>query len=54
MEPITPPGLVYVTEQFAASMILEHGHLFAADYAGIRPAAKGYGDMRMYRLRRKS
>ena len=52
MEPNTPPGLVYVTEQFAASIALEHGDAFTADYAGTRPTPKNYGDLKMFRLRR--
>jgi class 3 adenylate cyclase len=55
IEPITPPGTVYVTEPFAASLELEADHGLACDYVGHMPAAKDYGRLRMYRLvRRKS
>ena len=49
IEPVTPPGEVYVTEQFAARLALEPGG-FACDYVGKVPAAKSYGTMRMYHL----
>ena len=49
IEPVTPPGEVYVTEQFAARLALEPGE-FACDYVGQVPAAKSYGTMRMYHL----
>jgi len=49
IEPVTPPGEVYVTEQFAARIALERGG-FACDYVGQVPAAKSYGTMRMYHL----
>jgi class 3 adenylate cyclase len=49
IEPVTPPGEVYVTEQFAARLALEPDG-FACDYVGQVPAAKGYGTMRMYHL----
>jgi class 3 adenylate cyclase len=49
IEPVTPPGEVYVTEQFAARLALDPGG-FACDYVGEVPAAKNYGTMRMYHL----
>jgi class 3 adenylate cyclase len=52
IEPVTPPGAVYVTEPFAAALMLETDHDFACDYVGHMPAAKDYGRLRMYRLRR--
>ena len=54
IEPITPPGQVYVTESFAAVLALEAPDRFACDYVGQMPAAKGYGTLRMYRLRAHS
>ena len=53
IEPITPPGLVYVTETFAAALELEHGDGFCCDYVGLTAAAKGHGTMRMFALRRR-
>ena len=49
IEPVTPPGEVYVTEQFAARLALEP-NAYACDYVGQIPAAKSYGTMRMYHL----
>ena len=52
IEPVTPPGEVYVTEMFAAALELEGEATLACDYVGHMDAAKGYGKLRMYRLRR--
>lgn len=52
IEPVTPPGAVYVTEPFAAALVLSGHHELACDYVGHMPAAKDYGHLRMYRLRR--
>jgi Adenylate and Guanylate cyclase catalytic domain len=52
IEPVTPPTDVYVTEPFAAALMLGGGREFACEYVGHMPAAKDYGRLRMYRLRR--
>jgi class 3 adenylate cyclase len=52
IEPVTPPGAVYVTEPFAAALELDGRSEFACDYVGHMAAAKNYGRLRMYRLRR--
>jgi class 3 adenylate cyclase len=52
IEPVTPPGAVYVTERFAAALVLDGRHEFECDYVGHMAAAKDYGHLRMYRLRR--
>jgi len=49
IEPVTPPGAVYVTEQFAARLALE-GDVYNCNYVGVIPAAKDFGVMRMYHL----
>jgi class 3 adenylate cyclase len=49
IEPVTPPGEVYVTEQFAARLALE-GPAYDCNYVGVMPAAKDFGVMRMYHL----
>ncbi len=54
IEPVTPPGSVYVTEFFAAALVLAGQNEFVCDYVGHMPAAKDYGRLRMYRLRRRS
>ena len=54
VEPVTPPGAVYVTDAFAAALVLAGRDEYACDYVGHMPAAKDYGRLRMYRLRRRS
>ena len=51
IEPVTPPGETYVTEQFAATAAAEAPGAFACDYVGRQPMAKGFGACRMYALR---
>lgn len=51
IEPITPPGQVYVTESFAAQLALTHGADYKTEYVGYMPMAKNYGDLPMYLLR---
>jgi hypothetical protein len=53
IEPVTPAGAVYVTEPFAAALVLSGQPDLACDYVGHMPAAKAYGRLRMYRLRRR-
>jgi hypothetical protein len=52
IEPVTPAGAVYVTEAFAAALVLAGNRELTCDYVGHMAAAKGYGRLRMYRLRR--
>ncbi len=54
IEPVTPPGAVYVTEAFAAALELEGCSDVGCDYVGHMPAAKDYGRLRMYRVRRRT
>jgi hypothetical protein len=53
IEPVTPPGAVYVTEAFAAALELSGVTDVSCDYVGHMPAAKDYGRLRMYRVRRR-
>jgi class 3 adenylate cyclase len=53
IEPVTPPGTVFVTEPFAAALELAWHKTLGCDYVGTMPAAKDYGHFRMYRLRRR-
>jgi class 3 adenylate cyclase len=53
IEPVTPPGTVFVTEPFAAALELAQHPELGCDYVGHMPAAKDYGRLRMYRLRRR-
>jgi class 3 adenylate cyclase len=50
IEPITPPGTVYVTEAFAAILLLESRGEFTCTYVGQVPLAKSFGTFRMYDL----
>ena len=50
LEPVTPPGAIYVTEPFAAALALTPPYGVTVTYVGRHPAAKGYGELRMYRL----
>jgi class 3 adenylate cyclase len=52
IEPVTPPAAVFVTEAFLAALVLAGTERLACDYVGHMPAAKDYGRLRMYRLRR--
>jgi tetratricopeptide (TPR) repeat protein len=54
IEPVTPEGAVYVTEAFAAVLTSSVGNDFICEYVGQLPAAKHYGVMRMYSLRRRA
>ena len=52
IEPVTPPGAVFVTEPFAAILALEARGRFTCRYVGRIALAKKYGDYPMYRLTR--
>ena len=54
IEPVTPEGAVYVTEAFAAVLTSSLSNEFVCEYVGRLPAAKHYGVMRMYSLRRSA
>jgi hypothetical protein len=53
IEPVTPVDEIYVTEQFAASLACVSNDAFIREYAGLQPMAKGFGECRMYALRRR-
>ncbi|HEY0115638.1 MAG TPA: adenylate/guanylate cyclase domain-containing protein, partial [Allosphingosinicella sp.] len=50
IEPVTPPGDVYVTEPFAAMIALHAPDRFHCRYVGQVDLAKKYGAFPMYRL----
>lgn len=52
VEPVTPPGMIFVTEAFAARLMLEAPDRYAAEYAGEIELAKRFGKYRLYSLRR--
>lgn len=52
IEPITPVGSIYVTEEFAAELSAgPAAGSFQLEYVGEVPAAKNYGLLRMYSMR---
>ncbi len=51
IEPVTPPGVVYVTEAMAAELKLIDEEAVTCDFVGPISSAKGFGDMLLYALR---
>ncbi|NEP87980.1 MAG: hypothetical protein F6K18_14770 [Okeania sp. SIO2C2] len=51
IEPITPPGKVYSSQEFAAMVASEGVKEFTCDYVGKTPLAKGYGTFPTYHVR---
>ena len=54
IEPVTPERCIYVTETLAAVLALHNADQFECDYVGNTQAAKRYGRMRMFLLRRRA
>jgi hypothetical protein len=53
IEPVTPPGMAYASEAFAATLAATGREAFLLEYVGALPLAKGYGESRIYRLDRR-
>ncbi|MBX3485828.1 adenylate/guanylate cyclase domain-containing protein [Phenylobacterium sp.] len=53
IEPVTPPGSVYVTEPFAAVLEMEAEHDFMCNYVGQVDLPKGYGTFPLYHLKHR-
>lgn len=53
IEPIAPPGAVYVTEAFASLLAIDRPDDFVCEYVGRVPSAKSFGTLPMYLLRRR-
>lgn len=51
--PVTTPGCVFASEQFAAALAVEAGHPFACEHVGIEELAKGYDRCPLYLLSRR-
>lgn len=51
IEPVTPPGQVYVTEGLAAQLAIEAPDAFTCDYVGEIQLAKRFGNYRVYAMR---
>jgi class 3 adenylate cyclase/tetratricopeptide (TPR) repeat protein len=54
IEPITPPGLVYASQAFAAIAAARGVKEFLCDYVGQLPFAKNFGVFPLYQVRRRS
>ena len=53
IEPVTPPGTVYASEAFAASVVATGRSDYALEYVGRLALAKAYGESRIYRVDRR-
>ncbi|HEY7944121.1 MAG TPA: hypothetical protein VIH15_06440, partial [Casimicrobiaceae bacterium] len=53
IEPVTPPGIVYASEAFAATLAASGRDDYTLEYIGRLALAKGYGESRIYRLDRR-
>ena len=53
IEPVTPPGMVYVSEAFAATLAAGGERDYGLEYVGNLALAKNYGESRIYRLERR-
>jgi class 3 adenylate cyclase len=53
IEPVTPPGSVYASEAFAATLASTDLGRYALEYIGNVALAKGYGESRIYRIDRR-
>ena len=51
IEPVAPPGMIFVTEAFAARLAVERPEGYALEYAGELELAKHFGRFRLYSLR---
>ncbi|HQR11496.1 MAG TPA: adenylate/guanylate cyclase domain-containing protein [Casimicrobiaceae bacterium] len=51
LEPVAQPGEIFVTEEFASSLVADDRQRYGCEYIGSMPLAKKFGDARLYRLR---
>ena len=51
VEPVVQPRSIFVTEEFAASLVAEDQVRFTCDYIGTMKLPKKFGDARLYQLR---
>jgi class 3 adenylate cyclase len=54
IEPVTPPGQVYASEAYAATLAAQGRGDCTLEYVGRMRLAKNYGESRVYRLERPS
>jgi class 3 adenylate cyclase len=52
IEPVTPPGEVYASREFAALSALDRSAGFACEPVGVVDLAKAYGEARLYHVTR--
>jgi class 3 adenylate cyclase/tetratricopeptide (TPR) repeat protein len=52
IEPVTPPGSAFTSEQFAAALAVEASREFVCEFVGIESLAKDYDRCALYRLAR--
>jgi class 3 adenylate cyclase len=50
IEPVTPPGTVFVSEAFAAQLAIRPGSRYRADFVGTTELAKQFGSLPVFRL----
>jgi class 3 adenylate cyclase/tetratricopeptide (TPR) repeat protein len=53
IEPITVPGCIYASMQFAAKLIYETGHSYQYEYVGILELPKNFGKQEIFRISKK-
>lgn len=51
IKPVAPPGMIFVTEAFAARRAVKRPQEYALEYAGELELAKRFGRFRLYSLR---
>jgi class 3 adenylate cyclase len=54
IEPVTPPGQVYVSQEFAALCGAQRVELVGFEFLGLVPTAKLFDDAPLYRLDRRT
>jgi class 3 adenylate cyclase len=54
MEPITIPGCIYASSQFASKLIHETGHDFEYEYVGFIELPKMFGTQEMFHISKKA
>ena len=52
MEPVTLPGSIYASDQFAATLKLDTGDQFQYQHTGVIELPKGFGKQEVYRITR--
>jgi len=50
MEPVTIPGCIYASEQFASMLAIETGEQYRYEYVGILSLPKGFGKQETYHI----